>query len=79
MNGEMRYIRKVELVVLVLCVVILIGSLGAVGTAGRERAKRLICQTNLRQLILAWTRYADDNDDNLVIGSGFLYISKLSR
>jgi len=73
MNGEMRYIRKVELVVLVLCVVILIGSLGAAGTGGRERAKRLVCQTNLRQLILAWTRYADDNDDNLVSGDAGEY------
>lgn len=69
MPGKMQHIRKGELVVLVLCVVILLGSLGAVGTAGRERAKRAVCLSNLRQLTQGWRQFADDRDGQLVNGA----------
>jgi prepilin-type processing-associated H-X9-DG protein len=32
----------------------------------REQGQRAVCLGNLRQLILAWILYADDNDDKLV-------------
>jgi len=49
-------------------VVFLLINLGAVGNGGRKRAKRAVCLANLRQLTLAWTQYANYNDDMIVNG-----------
>jgi len=35
----------------------------------KEQGKRAVCLNNLKQLGLAWTMYADDNDDTLVNGA----------
>jgi len=59
---------KKDLIAVLSCVVFLLINLGAVGSGGRERAKRAVCLANLRQLTLAWTQYADDNDDKIVCG-----------
>jgi len=62
---------KKDLVVVLVCVVFLLVNLGAIGSGGRERAKRAVCLKNLKQLTLAWTQYADDNDGFLVNGEAF--------
>ncbi|MHC4642620.1 MAG: type II secretion system protein, partial [Planctomycetota bacterium] len=31
----------------------------------REQGQRVVCQSNMRQLSLAWYMYADDNEDRL--------------
>lgn len=36
----------------------------------REYGKRAVCFGNLKQLQLAWTMYADDNEGKVVNGSG---------
>ena len=35
----------------------------------KEQGKRAVCLNNLKQLALAWTMYADENDDKLVNGA----------
>ncbi len=50
------------------CILLVLMMAGAVGQSGREQAKRAVCQVNLRQLITAWTCYADDNEGNLING-----------
>jgi prepilin-type processing-associated H-X9-DG protein len=39
--------------------------------SARERAHRVVCLSNLRQLTLAWLAYADENDDKIVCGMPF--------
>ncbi|MCK4998957.1 MAG: hypothetical protein KAS23_05460 [Anaerohalosphaera sp.] len=56
---------KKDFVVLCLCVAFLILSLGAIGTTGRNHAKSIICQTNLKQLANASIMFANDNDGKL--------------
>jgi len=67
MKSTTAFTRK-DIVVVMGCVVFLLVNLGAIGSGGRRRAKRLVCLTNLRQLTLAWTQYANDNDGKLVNG-----------
>jgi len=59
---------KIELAVVLACVLILLANLGAIGSGGRERAKRAVCLSNLKQLTLAWIIYANENDDKLING-----------
>lgn len=62
---------KKDLVVVLVCLIFLVINLGAIGSGGRERAKRAVCLKNLRQLALAWTQYANDNDGFLVNGAPY--------
>lgn len=39
-----------------------------IGSSGCERAKRVVCLANLRQLTAAWNIYADDNGGKIVNG-----------
>ena len=67
---------RVSAVVLLISIALLLANLAAVGTSGRERAKRAVCLSNLRQLTLAWITYAAQNDGKIVNGvGGFHYIS----
>lgn len=61
-------ITKKDIIVVLVCLVFLIINLGAMSYRGRRRAKRVLCLTNLKQLTLAWTDYAVDNDGKLVNG-----------
>ncbi len=51
---------KTDLAVVALCTVFLVLCLGAVSQTGRERAKNIVCQNNLRQLGLAQDLYLSD-------------------
>ena len=61
-------ITKKDIVVVLVCLIFLVINIGAMGGGGRRRAKRILCLTNLKQLTLAWTQYAYDNDGKLVNG-----------
>jgi prepilin-type processing-associated H-X9-DG protein len=61
--NPMTKCTKTDLVAAVLCTVSLLLCLGAVSQTGRERAKNIVCQNNLRQLGLAQNAYLHDCDD----------------
>jgi len=62
-------ITKKDIVVVLVCLIFLIINVGAISGGGRKRAKRILCLTNLKQLTLAWTQYAEDNDGFIVNGA----------
>jgi prepilin-type processing-associated H-X9-DG protein len=57
-----------DIIIVLICLIFLMISLGAMGMGGRRRAKRILCLKNLKQLMLAWTDYAVDNDGKIVNG-----------
>lgn len=64
-----RPFTKKDIIVVLVCLIFLVINVGAISSGGRERAKRILCLTNLRQLTLAWTQFADDNDGFIVNGA----------
>jgi hypothetical protein len=62
-------ITKKDFVVVLACLTFLVINIGAISGGGRRRTKRILCLTNLRQLTLAWTQYADDNEGWIVNGA----------
>jgi len=58
----------VELLVVIAIIAILMAVLMPALQLAKEQGKRAVCLNNLRQLMLAWILYADDNDDRLVNG-----------
>jgi prepilin-type processing-associated H-X9-DG protein len=58
----MKRCTKTDVAVLVLCTTFLFLCLGAVSQTGRERAKNIVCQNNLRQLGHVQNLYLNDCD-----------------
>ena len=58
----------IELLVVIAVIALLLAILIPVLRSARERAQRVVCMSNLRQLTLAWVLYAEDNDGKLVSG-----------
>jgi prepilin-type processing-associated H-X9-DG protein len=69
MAGSDGMATKRDIVVVLGVAMFALVNLAAVGTGGRERAKRMVCLGNLRQLSLAWLMYALDNDGRIVNGA----------
>jgi len=63
-----RQITRSDVVVFSIAALLLLTNLAAIGTAGRERAKRAVCLSNLKQLTTAWRQFANDHDGRLVNG-----------
>jgi len=61
MKSGMIFTKK-DVVVILGSVVFLLMNLAAVEQRGRERAKRIVCLSNLKQLTAAYNMYADEND-----------------
>jgi prepilin-type N-terminal cleavage/methylation domain-containing protein/prepilin-type processing-associated H-X9-DG protein len=59
----------IELLVVIAIIAILLALLMPALQRAREQGKRAVCFGNLRQLILAWSLYADDNDERIVNGA----------
>jgi len=67
MRLNTAYTKK-DIIIVLICVVLLLLNFGAISSGGRRHAKRVVCLTNLKQLTLAWTQYAYDNDGKIVNG-----------
>jgi prepilin-type N-terminal cleavage/methylation domain-containing protein/prepilin-type processing-associated H-X9-DG protein len=59
----------IELLVVIAIIALLMALLLPALERAREQAKRIICLNNLKELMLAWNAYADDNDGKLVNGA----------
>jgi prepilin-type N-terminal cleavage/methylation domain-containing protein len=58
----------IELLVVIAIIALLMAILMPALERAREQGKRIACLNNLRQLMLAWNFYADDNDGQIVRG-----------
>ena len=58
----------VELLVVIAVIALLMAILFPALNKSRERGKRIVCLSNLRQLTFAWIMYAQANDEKLVNG-----------
>jgi len=67
MDGRKGF-TLVELLVVIAIIAILMAVLMPALNLAREHGKRAVCLNNLKQLTLAWSVYADENDDKIVNG-----------
>ena len=64
-----RAFTLIELLVVVAVIAVLMAILMPALHRAREQGKRACCLSNLKQLQLAWTMYADDFNGKIVNGS----------
>ncbi|NIP25934.1 MAG: prepilin-type N-terminal cleavage/methylation domain-containing protein [Phycisphaerae bacterium] len=65
---KQRGFTLIELLVVIAIIALLLALLMPALDHARELARRSVCKANLRDLVLAWIIYADDNDGKIVNG-----------
>jgi prepilin-type N-terminal cleavage/methylation domain-containing protein/prepilin-type processing-associated H-X9-DG protein len=73
MRQQRRGFTLIELLVVIAIIAILMGVLMPALGRAREGGKRAACMSNLKQLLLAWSLYADANNDKIVCGDAGEY------
>ena len=69
MNARKAF-TLIELLVVIAIISLLMAILVPSLQRAKEQAQRAVCMNNLRELDLAWTMYADENDGKIVNGMG---------
>ncbi|MDD3805537.1 MAG: DUF1559 domain-containing protein [bacterium] len=77
MKSKQRGFTLIELLVVIAIIAILASILFPVFGRARENARKATCQSNLKQLGLAWTMYTQDWDSCMPLQKD--YYNKLSR
>jgi prepilin-type N-terminal cleavage/methylation domain-containing protein len=67
-----RGFTLIELLVVIAIIAILAAILFPVFARAREKARQSSCQSNLKQIGLAFTMYAQDYDEKMPRGSGYI-------
>jgi prepilin-type N-terminal cleavage/methylation domain-containing protein/prepilin-type processing-associated H-X9-DG protein len=67
--NKRRGFTLIELLVVIAIIAILMAILMPALNRAKEQGKRAACLNNLRQLGLAWTLYADDNNEKIINGN----------
>jgi prepilin-type N-terminal cleavage/methylation domain-containing protein/prepilin-type processing-associated H-X9-DG protein len=70
MNKHKKGFTLIELLVVIAIIAILMAILMPALNRVKEQGKRIVCESNLKNLSLAWIMYADDNDSKIVDGAG---------
>jgi prepilin-type N-terminal cleavage/methylation domain-containing protein/prepilin-type processing-associated H-X9-DG protein len=70
MNKHKRGFTLIELLVVIAIIAILMAILMPALSRVKEQGKRIVCESNLKNLSLAWIMYADENDGKIVDGAG---------
>jgi prepilin-type N-terminal cleavage/methylation domain-containing protein/prepilin-type processing-associated H-X9-DG protein len=76
--NKQRGFTLIELLVVIAIIAILMAILMPALKTAREQGKRGVCLNNLKQLGLAWTMYADENDEKIVNGAAGFSNVKMS-
>jgi prepilin-type N-terminal cleavage/methylation domain-containing protein/prepilin-type processing-associated H-X9-DG protein len=66
LRGSQRGFTLIELLVVIAIIAILASILFPVFAQARESARKVSCSSNLRQLGIAWSMYAQDYDETVV-------------
>ncbi len=66
--GTRKAFTLIELLVVIAIIALLMAILMPALERAREQGQRIVCRNNLRQLMLAWNFYGDDNDGKIVCG-----------
>lgn len=63
-----RGFTLIELLVVIAIIAILLAVLVPALKRVKEQGKRIVCLSNLRQMMICWEMYAEENDDKIVPG-----------
>ncbi len=67
----LRGFTLIELLVVIAIIAILMAILMPALNRAREQGRRAVCLNHLKTLTLAWSMYADENDDRIVNGEAY--------
>jgi prepilin-type N-terminal cleavage/methylation domain-containing protein/prepilin-type processing-associated H-X9-DG protein len=76
---KQRGFTLIELLVVIAIIALLLALLMPALDRAREHARRVVCTANLRDLVVAWVIYADDNDGKIVNGQPSVNANGLPR
>jgi prepilin-type processing-associated H-X9-DG protein len=76
MNDKTKFTKK-EIVIVFGCVIFLLLNIGAIGSSGRNRAKEMVCLSNLHQWGIMFDMYAKDYNGRFM--QGFTAIPRANR
>src|SRR4030043_881545 len=68
---ERKGFTLIELLVVVAIIAILMAILMPTLNRAREQGRRAVCLNHIKTLALAWSMYADENDDRIVNGEAY--------
>lgn len=64
-------LTRIDVFILLICISLFLLAAGAVGKRGQELNKRMICSSNIKELIAGMTNYAYEHNGNFPAGGGF--------